>query len=61
MLIVHLYVVRLTHNKKSMLIDMTNSSVKPINIVLTIKKHNEKNVTIIKEVYNVRYAYCRLD
>lgn len=44
-----------------MLIDMTNSSVKPINIVLTIKKHNEKNVTIIKEVYNVRYAYCRLD
>jgi len=37
------------------------SLVKYINILLTIKEHNEKNVTIIKHVYYARYAYRRSD
>ena len=36
---------------------MTDSTVKPKNIFLTVKEHNEKNVTIIKQVYNARYLY----
>jgi len=35
--------------------------MKPRNIMLTIKEKNKKNVTIIKQVYNARYAYRRLD
>ncbi|XP_068504159.1 protein FAR-RED IMPAIRED RESPONSE 1-like [Phaseolus vulgaris] len=48
-----------TCTKKSMLMDMTKSSVKLRNILLTMKEHNEKNVSTIKQVYNARYMYKR--
>ena len=41
----------------SMLMDMKDSAVKPINILVTMKEHNEKNVTTKKQVYNARYLY----
>jgi len=44
-----------------MLVDMTKSLVKPRNIFLAVKDHNENNVTTIKQVYNVRYVYRRSD
>ena len=37
--------------------DMTKSMVKPKNILLTLKEHNAKNSTTMKQVYNARYAY----
>jgi len=37
--------------------DMTDSSVKPKNILLTMKEYNEKNVSTTKQVYNARYMY----
>lgn len=40
---------------------MTKSLVKPRNIFLAVKDHNENNVTTIKQVYNVRYVYRRSD
>ncbi|XP_068503635.1 protein FAR1-RELATED SEQUENCE 5-like, partial [Phaseolus vulgaris] len=56
-LVGHPYVGRFSYSEKSMLMDMTNSSVKPRNILLTMKEHNEKNMTTIKQVYNARYLY----
>ncbi|XP_068466719.1 uncharacterized protein [Phaseolus vulgaris] len=56
-LVDHPYVGRFTCSEKSMLMDMTDSSVKPRNILLTMKEHNEKNVSTIKQVYNARYMY----
>ncbi|XP_068486516.1 protein FAR-RED IMPAIRED RESPONSE 1-like [Phaseolus vulgaris] len=56
-LVDHPYVGRFTCNEKLMLMDMTKSSVKPRNILLTMKEHNEKNVSTIKQVYNVLYMY----
>ena len=58
-LVGHPYAGRFTCSEKSMLMDMTKSSVKPRNILLTIKEHNEKNVSTIKQVYNARYMYKR--
>ncbi|KAH1266469.1 Protein FAR1-RELATED SEQUENCE 5 [Glycine max] len=37
---------------------MTKSMVKPINILLTLKEHNDSNYTTIKQNYNVKHAYC---
>jgi len=50
---------RLTNDEKSTLIDMTKISPKPRNILLTLKKYNEKNVTTIKQVYNAMNTYRR--
>jgi len=36
---------------------MADSSMNPRNILLTMKEHNEKNVSTIKQVYNARYMY----
>jgi len=41
------YVI-LTHNDKSILVDMINSVVKLQNILLTLKGHNKINVATIK-------------
>ena len=38
----HPYVGRLTCNENTMLTDMTKSMVKPKNILLTLKEHNDK-------------------
>ncbi|XP_068477380.1 PKS-NRPS hybrid synthetase cheA-like [Phaseolus vulgaris] len=56
-LVVHPYAGRFTCSEKSMLMDMTDSLVKPRNILLTMKEHNEKNVSTIKQVYNARYMF----
>ena len=42
-----------------MLVDMTKSMVKTDNILHTLKKNNEDNMTTIKQVYNARYPYKR--
>ena len=42
-----------------MVIDMTKSVVKPKNILRTLKEHNDKNVTTIKQVYSARTTYRR--
>jgi len=51
-LVGHPYAGRLTCSEKSMLMDMTDSAMIPKNILLTMKEHNEKIVTTIKQVYN---------
>ena len=38
-----------------MVIDMTKSVVKPKNILRTLKEHNDKNVTTIKQVYSAHF------
>ncbi|XP_068498010.1 PKS-NRPS hybrid synthetase cheA-like [Phaseolus vulgaris] len=48
----HPYAGRLSIEEKVMVEDMSKTSVKPINILLTMKERNEKNVTTIKQVYN---------
>jgi len=53
----HPYTGRLTNDEKSMFVDMTKTSVKSRNILLTLKKHKEKNVTSISQVYNVMIIY----
>ncbi|XP_047156820.1 uncharacterized protein LOC124827744 [Vigna umbellata] len=50
---------RLNAVEQSILVDMTNSQVKPSNILLTLKEHNEDNVTTINQIYNARYTYKR--
>ncbi|XP_022642740.1 PKS-NRPS hybrid synthetase CHGG_01239-like [Vigna radiata var. radiata] len=58
-LVGHPYAGRLNAAEQSILIDMTKSQVKPANILLTLKEHNEDNVTTIKQIYNARYTYKR--
>jgi len=48
----HPYDGRLNVEEKVMVEDMTKTSMKPVNILLTMKERNEKNVTTIKQVYN---------
>ncbi|KAJ1387866.1 hypothetical protein SESBI_39627 [Sesbania bispinosa] len=45
----HPYAGRLSVKEKSLLKDMTKSMVKPMSILLTLKDHNEHNVTKIKQ------------
>ena len=58
-LVVYSYVGRLTTNDKFMLVDMTKTSMKSRDIFLTIKEHNDKNVTTVKQTYNVMIMYRR--
>jgi len=53
------YADRLNANEHSMLVHMTKSTVKPGNILCTLKENNEDNMTTIKLVYNARYLYKR--
>ena len=50
-LVSHPYIGRLTRDEKTMLTDMIKSMVKFKNILLTLKEHNDKSVTNIKQVY----------
>ena len=56
-LIGHPYAGRLTNDEKIIIGDMTKSKVKPKNILFTFKEYNANNCTIMKQVYNARYAY----
>ena len=58
-LVDHSYVGRLKAIEHFVLVDMTKSMVKPINILRTLKENIEKNMTTIKQVYNSRYMYKR--
>ena len=57
-LVEHSYIGRLTKDGKIIVVDMTNSMVKPRNILLTLKEHNAKSYTTIKQIYNARNTYC---
>ncbi|KAH1198782.1 hypothetical protein GmHk_18G052288 [Glycine max] len=57
-LVGHPYVGRLSKAKKTLIVDMTKSMVKPRNILLTLKEHNANSCTTIKQIYNARSAYC---
>ncbi|KAL5166161.1 hypothetical protein HKD37_18G051173 [Glycine soja] len=57
-LVGHPYVGRLSKAKKTLIVDMTKSMVKPKNILLTLKEHNANSCTTIKQIYNARSAYC---
>jgi len=54
-----LYAGRLNVDEKDMVEDMTKTSVKPRNILLTMKERNEKNVTMIKQDYNAMNVHQR--
>jgi len=56
-LVGHPYVGRLTKDEKIVVVDMMKSMVKPRNILLTLKVHNDNSYTTIKQIYNVRHAY----
>lgn len=58
-LVGHVFARRLNPIKQILLVDMTKSQVKRLNILLTMKEHNDYNVTIIKQIYNARYTYKR--
>ncbi|XP_028214961.1 uncharacterized protein LOC114397023 [Glycine soja] len=53
----HPYTGRLTKDEKIVVADMTKSMVKPRNILLTFKEHNDNSYTTIKQIYNARHAY----
>lgn len=55
-LVGHLFFSRLKSIEHSLLVDMTKSQMKPANILPTLKENNKYNVTMIKQVYNERYA-----
>ena len=55
-LVGHPYAGRLTKDEK-IVADMTKSMVKPRNILLTLKEHNDNSYTTIKQIYNARHAY----
>jgi len=57
-LVGHPYVERLTKAENTLIADMTKSMVKPRNILLTLKEHNVKSCTTIKQIYNARSTYC---
>jgi len=53
------YARRLSVEEKAMIEDMTKTSMKPRNILLTMKERNEKNVTTVKQVYNAISVHQR--
>ncbi|XP_028186369.1 protein FAR1-RELATED SEQUENCE 5-like [Glycine soja] len=56
-LVGHPYAGRLTKDEKNVVVDMTKSMVKPRNILLMLKEHDDNNYKTIKQIYNVRHAY----
>ncbi|KAK7376179.1 hypothetical protein VNO78_35033 [Psophocarpus tetragonolobus] len=59
-LIGHPYAGRLTTTEHQLLVDMTNSRVKPRSILLTFKEHNKENVTTVKQVYNAKHSESKM-
>ena len=48
---------KLKSNEHFMIVNITKSLIKVTNILLTLKENSEENVTTIKQVHNIRYAY----
>ena len=53
----HSYAGRLSDGEKTILSDMTKNLVKPRNILLSIKNHDEYNVSTMKTIYNARHKH----
>ncbi|XP_028057117.1 protein FAR1-RELATED SEQUENCE 5-like [Camellia sinensis] len=49
----HLFVVRLSEEETSLLVDLSKSMVKPKEILVTLKRNDALNVTTMKTIYNV--------
>ena len=57
----HSYAGRLSDGEKTILSDMTKNLVKPRNILLSIKNHDEYNVSTMKTIYNVCHKHRLLN
>ena len=53
----HLYVGRLSEEELTVLIDMSKSLVKPMNILHTLKNRDLNNTSTMKTIYNARHKY----
>jgi len=53
----HLLAKRLMEDDKEIVHDLTNSSVKPKNILTNLKKKRQESMTNIKQVYNERHKF----
>ncbi|AES78121.1 otubain [Medicago truncatula] len=53
----HLLAGRLMEDDKKIVHDLSNSSVKPKNILTNLKKKRQESMTNIKQVYNVRHKF----
>ena len=58
-LVGHPCVGRLRLDGHALVVDMTQSQVKPTNILLMLKENNEDNGTTIKQLYDTWYTYKR--
>ena len=57
----HSYAGRLSDGEKTILSDMTKNLLKPRNILLSIKNHDEYNVSTMKTIYNARHKHRLLN
>ncbi|VVA29758.1 PREDICTED: PKS-NRPS hybrid synthetase CHGG_01239 [Prunus dulcis] len=51
----HSYAERLSKEENNLLMDMSKSLVRPKDILYTIKRRDDKNVTIMKTIYKARH------
>ena len=58
-LLSHTYVGRLSSEAKTMVNHLTKNMVKPGQILLAIKDHDQTNFSTIKTIYNERQKYRR--
>ena len=56
-LVRHSYADQLIKDEKIIIANMTKSMVKPKNILLTLKEHNDNSYTTMKQICNARSAY----
>jgi len=56
----HLLAGRLKAEEKQRVIDMTKSLAKPRNILTDLKDKNKESVTLIKQVYNARTRWHKV-
>ncbi|KAL7263158.1 hypothetical protein ACSBR1_001352 [Camellia fascicularis] len=53
----HSYAKRLSHEETSLLVDMSKSMVRPIEILVTLKQRDDANASTMKTIYNARHRY----
>ncbi|XP_028085996.1 uncharacterized protein LOC114286975 [Camellia sinensis] len=53
----HSYVGRLSYKETSLLVDMLKSMVRPSEIMVTLKQHDDANASTMKTIYNARHRY----
>ncbi|XP_022003107.2 uncharacterized protein LOC110900526 [Helianthus annuus] len=57
----HAQAMKLSSNENHLVQDLTWLNVKPRDILSTLKKQNEKNVSVLKIIYNVRYKFRKTE